>query len=130
MDSGPVTLFLLEEPPNKIKNLFDSIKVKKIVPCIVPEVLVEIFKHLCVARGRYFAEKTLTSLIHTYNFEIVSILPSIIIKSGELKCRFRDKLSYVDCIAIAYSINNRLEFHTTEKELPPITNLKVVKYDF
>ncbi|NMC04409.1 MAG: type II toxin-antitoxin system VapC family toxin [Candidatus Lokiarchaeota archaeon] len=56
---------------------------------------------------------------------------SLIIKAGELKCKHRNVLSLVDCIAIGHAMNNKPEFHTTEKsndELFP--RLKASKYQF
>jgi len=58
--------------------------------------------------------------------------PDIIlaIKAGELKCRFRNKLSYVNSFAIALALVYGYEMHPTEKNLPPIHKQKVITYDF
>ena len=53
------------------------------------------------------------------------------IKAGLLKCQHAKVLSYNDCFAIAYALNKKFTFHTTEKGLKEIQpNLKLKTYNF
>ena len=54
---------------------------------------------------------------------------SIIFKSGNLKCEYKD-LSYNNCFLIATAIIIRKEIHGTEKSWPDLPHLKIVKYAF
>ncbi len=54
---------------------------------------------------------------------------SIIFKSGDLKCEYKD-LSYNNCFLIATAIIIRKEIHGTEKSWPDLPHLKIVKYAF
>jgi len=40
------------------------------------------------------------------------------------------KISYNDSIAIAIDLKKKAKFHTTEKNLPKIKNLQIIKYEF
>ncbi len=54
----------------------------------------------------------------------------LILMAGQLKCQYRMKLSYNDCIAITIALQKKAKFHTTEKNLPKIKNLQIIKYEF
>ena len=130
LDTGLLTLFYSKNPPHKIIELMDQIKQKKIRTYIVWPVLIEVYKHLCILRGKNYAESTITSLINNYPVNIINLDISLILKAGALKCQHRTTLSYNDCIIIAYSLNKKLVLHSTEKDLPKIPNLSIVKYQF
>ncbi|GAI87571.1 unnamed protein product [marine sediment metagenome] len=93
-------------------------------------ILVEVFKHLCVTEGKDYAMRCIISFQYTVNAQFVALTPDLIINAGRLKCQYRTKLSYNDCISISVAIKMRAKLHTTEKKLPKIRNLQVVIYDF
>ena len=130
LDSGPITLFYSKTPPNKISELMKDIKNKKFKAFIVWPIIIEVFKHLCILKGKIHAEHTITSFINNYPVVLVDLDESLMLKAGALKCQFRTKLSYNDCITIAYSLNKKLILHTTEKDIPKIPNISVKKYRF
>lgn len=130
LDTGPVTLHFTTDEPDEIAKLMNDIKQQKIEAYVILPILVEVFKHLCVAKNRPFAESCISTLQRNYPLTLVSLSNDIILKAGGLKCQYRRTLSYFDCLVIAYALNERLVLHTTEKELPPIQNLKLKKYQF
>lgn len=130
LDTGPITMFLMENAPEKINTLFSSIKSEKVTAYIVPPILTEVYKHICEARGKEHAQKGMVIVLEQYPIQLVEINKSLIIKAGELKCQYRNELSYVDCFLLAFGIINKVEIHSTEKEFPKIPNLKIVKYNF
>ena len=130
LDTGPITLHFTKDEPKEITILMDNIKQHKTEAYVISPILVEVFKHLCIAKGKLFAELSISSLQKNYPLIFVSLSNDIIIKAGGLKCQYRTILSYFDCLVIAYALNERLVLHTTEKNLPPIQNLRVKKYQY
>ena len=130
LDTGIITLFLMQNPPEKINQLFEKMRVGKLKAFVVPPILTEVYKHLCIAKGKIFAQNGVILVIERYNIQLVDITVSIIIKAGELKCQYRNMLSYVDCFLLAHGMIRKFETHTTEKNLPRIPNLKIIKYVF
>jgi len=105
-------------------------KHEKIEAHVITPILVEVFKHLCIAKGKRFAEASISALQLNYPMVFVPITYDMILKAGGLKCQYRRILSYFDCLVIAYALNEKLELYTTEKKLPTIQNLKVKRYSF
>ena len=60
----------------------------------------------------------------------VPITNDTLLKAGGLKCQYRRILSYFDCLVIAYTLNENLTLHTTEKNLRTIQNLKIKMYTY
>ena len=130
LDPGPITLLLMNDSPKKIKNIFTKIKNKSISAYVAQPVLIEVYKHLCIAKGKNFAQSGIIKIMDEYPLKIVEMDKSLIIKAGSLKCSYRTKLSYTDCVVIAFGLLNKLEIHTTEKNLPEIPKLKLILYHF
>ncbi len=130
LDTGPITLHFTKDEPKDITDLMQGIKSLKIEAHVIPPILVEVFNHLCIAKGKSFAEASISALQLNYPLVIVPINNDIVLKAGGLKCQYRRILSYFDCLVIAYALNEKLVLHTTEKELPAIQNLNVKIYSF
>jgi len=130
IDTGIITQFFAKNTPERIINLFEGIRKKSYFPYILSPVLIEVYKHLCISSGKYYAESSITSLLDKYPHTLVNYTRPLIFKAGELKCQFREKLSLVDCSFLGFCILNKMELHTTEKNLPGIPKLKVITYDF
>ena len=130
LDPGPITLLLMNDSPKKIKNIFTKIKNKSISAYVAQPVLIEVYKHLCIAKGKNFAQSGIIKIMDEYPLKIVEMDKSLIIKAGSLKCSYRTKLSYTDCVVIAFGLLNKLEIHTTEKNIPEIPKLKLILYHF
>ncbi len=120
----------MENAPEKINTLFKEISSEKIIAYTLAPVLAEVFKHLCVDKGKLYAQTGVSTVLEKYPIQLVDINKSLIIKAGELKCQYRNELSYVDCFLLAYGLLNKIEIHSTEKEFPKISNLKIIKYTF
>ncbi|HMF33771.1 MAG TPA: PIN domain-containing protein [Candidatus Lokiarchaeia archaeon] len=130
MDTGPVTLYYLKNPPLPVLEIMASIKEGRVQAIMAEMNLVEVFKNLCVANGRAYAESSLRSFQEELPVTFVPLTSSLINHAGALKCQHRRILSYVDCVAIATALEHRACLHTTEKELPDIPKLKIKKYNF
>ena len=131
LDTGIVTQFYSENTPESILQLMKSVLEGKIEAYILAPILIEIFYHICVLRGKQSAETTVATFLNKYPVKLVNLDQTLIYKAGRLKCQHRNRLSYNDCYAIAYSLNNKLIFHTTEKELKEdLLNLKIVNHSF
>ena len=130
LDAGVISLYYLKDPPEKIIDLMTSVKDGQIVAIVPSIILVEVFKHLCIAGRKEYA----TSCIRSFELKVHPILiqltSDLIIEAGLLKCQFRNTLSYNDSIAIAIALKEKATFHTTEKNLPKIHNLQIISYEF
>ena len=130
LDTGIISLYLAKDVPQNITRLFQTIEENKIKAFTVSVILTEVYKHLCVQNGKFYAESVLISFLQKGLIEVAEINHSIVIKAGELKCKYRKTLSYNDCFLLAFSLLNSYEVHTTEKSVPSIYKLKVVPYIF
>lgn len=96
----------------------------------------EIAFHLCVYYGKEKVETYIASFLYDYNIQVVKPQIQLIQKAGILKCQYRSVLSYFDALMIEFSMQNKLEFHTTEKKLRKkfpskiVNQLKIITYRF
>lgn len=130
LDTGPISLYYQQDPPLKIEELMGSIKDNKLNAFVPHTILVEVYKHLCVAKGKDYAASCIRSFIHEFKPQFVSLEPEMILNAGQIKCQFRDQLSYNDCIVIVAALKLEATLHTTEKNLPQIRNLSIITYEF
>lgn len=131
LDTGMVTLLYSKDTPQSILQLFKNIKEEKIEAHIVSPLMAECFYHICKLNGKVAAETILATFLNTYPIKLVNLNQSLIIKAGLLKCQHAKMFSYNDCFAIAYALNKKLEFHTTEKTIGEIfPTLKQKTYSF
>jgi predicted nucleic acid-binding protein len=130
LDAGVLSLFFMRNTPKNITLLMDQVKKNPENTYIAKEILIEVYKHLCILKGSSYAESVLQSFYKTYSVHFVNLTPELIVKAGKLKCQHRAKLSYNDCIAIAISLQVGALFHTTEKDMPNIPHLNVKSYAF
>ena len=131
LDTGMITLLYSKDTPQSILQLFKKIKEETIEAHVLSPLLTESFYHICRLSGKVAAETILASFLNTYPIKLVNLNQSLIIKAGVLKCQHTKILSYNDCFTIAYALNKRLIFHTTEKEIGKIfPTLKLKTYSF
>jgi len=130
LDAGPISLYYQKNPPEEIKALINNIKNKNISALVCDVIFVEVFKHLCIAGGKDYAANCIRSFQFKVPYKSFSLTAEIIIEAGLLKCQYRKILSYNDCLSITLALKNNAEFHTTEKDLPEIPRLRIVKYKF
>ena len=131
LDTGIITQLYSKEPPKSILHFMDSIKAGKIEAYVLSPIIVEAFYHICKLKGKASAEIMIATFLKTYPIKIVNLNQSLIFKAGILKCQHRAELSYNDCYAIAFSLNKKITFHTTEKSLSKILpTLKLKTYNF
>jgi len=130
LDAGVLSLFFMKNSPKEINLLMERIKKKPNNTYIAKEILIEVYKHLCLLKGYSYANSVLLSFYRDYSVNLMDLTHQLIAKAGKLKCQHRKKLSYNDCIAIAISLQEEAIFHTTEKELPKIPHLRVKSYTF
>ena len=135
LDAGIISLFYAKDCPPKIKDLLEKIKAGSIEGHILAPVLIEAFFNICKIDGIEDAKISINSFLKQYPLHVGSEETSLVISAGVLKCQHRDSLSYIDCMSIAYCLNNKCTFHSTEKELKKIQGntlqkLHIVKYNF
>ena len=135
LDTGVISLFFSNDRPADVEQLFNEIKGNKLEAYVLKEVLVEVFKHLCRLKGIEIASAHITSFIQTYPIRLIDLDLALIIKAGTLKCQNSEKLSYIDCMIVAYCLNEKITLHTTEKTIQHLPNetlqrLKLVKHRF
>ncbi|MHA1112325.1 MAG: PIN domain-containing protein [Promethearchaeota archaeon] len=130
LDTGPISRFLAKDKHPRLEKLFESIRKHEIQAFLVSPVLAEVYKHLCVKKGKIYAEKTILTFLDLYEIQIELPNKNLAIKAGELKCSHRANLSYTDCFVLAFALFQKLEVHTTEKHLPSFQKLKIVTYKF
>jgi hypothetical protein len=130
LDTGPICLYYQKNPPDEINILIKNVKSKKISVLLCNIMFVEVFKHLCIAGGKDYAANCIRSFQLNVPYKSISLTTDLIIEAGVLKCQYRKNLSYNDCISISIALKSNAEFHTTEKDLPDIPRLRVIKYKF
>jgi len=131
LDTGIITLLYSKIPPKKILQLMNAVKTGKIEGYALSSIIVEAFYHICKLKGKTNAETTIATFLNTYPVKIVNLNQSLIFKAGLLKCQYPAELSYNDCYTIAFALNKKMIFHTTEKRLREILpNLKLKTYVF
>ncbi len=130
LDAGTIHQHYIQDPPSKVESLFVDIENGKTRAIVPEQILVEVFKQLCVVRGKGYALKVINDIYANGNLEVRSLSKDLVAESGRLKCQHRDTLSYNDSILIALALEENATLHTTEKNLPQIPGLKVVKYVF
>lgn len=130
LDAGPIALYYQKDPHDDIISLINKINDGKIQALVPANILVEVYKHLCVAKGNEYAENCIRSFQHNVKADWIPLTAYMVMKAGKLKCQYRRKLSYNDCIAVAVALLYKATLHTTEKELGTIKNLRVKTYEF
>ena len=135
LDAGILTLYLAKNCPQKINELMTSIKAGTVEGHVLAPVLTEAFSHICKLDGIDDAKVSINTLLKEHPLHVGEQDTSLVVSAGVLKCQHRDSLSYIDCLSIAYCLNNKCTFHTTEKKLKKIPGntlqrLQVVKYSF
>ncbi len=131
LDTGIITLLYSKGKPSQITTLFNQIRKDELEAHIVSPIITEAFFQICKLRGKVDAEITIATFLNTYPIKLINLNQSLIIKAGLLKCQHYDELSYNDCFAVAYALNKKLTFHTTEKNLGKILpNLRIKSYIF
>jgi len=131
LDTGMITLLYSKDTPQPILQLFKNIEAEKIQAHVLSPLLAESFFHICKLSGKVAAETILATFLNSYPIKLVNLNQSLIIKAGLLKCQHAKILSYNDCFAIAYALNKKFTFHTTEKDIGKIfPTLKLKTYSF
>ena len=135
LDTGVIFQYFSKDCPSKVKILMHQISQQNVRAFVFKSVLIEVFNHLCKAYGKEKAKVQLISFIRKFHVIQLDLDESLVFTAGLLKCQHGNNLSYIDCISIAYCLNNKVEFHTTEKLLKKVPGntlkkLKVVKYEF
>jgi len=134
IDTGIYSIFFSEDCTPRVSELMAKIKKGDLTGHLISPVVSEIFYQICKVYGQDQARSLVSSLLKDYYIEIVDPDRSLLFTAGLLKCQHRTTLSYIDCMAIAYSLKMKIEFHTTEKKLKEIPGnvlqkLKTVKYE-
>lgn len=130
LDTGIVTLYYLENTPKEINDLMRDIRDGSITACMPNNLLIETYYHLCKGKGKDLADSCLQSFYVKVPVAFISLSNTLISKAGQLKCQYRNELSYNDCVAITVALQEKATLCTTEKALPEIKNLRVKKYRF
>ncbi len=135
LDAGILGILFSEDCTPEVTELFRAIKNGSCEARIMKPVLCEVFFHVCKVKGRESAETLLTSFLRKFPIIQVDLDESLLFFTGLLKCQHRDTLSYIDCMSIAYCLQNHATFHTTEKTIKNIPHntlqrLTIVKYQF
>ena len=135
IDTGILTLYFSKNCPSTVQTLMDQVKEKKIKLNIIKAVLSETFYHVCKIEGKEAATLKITGFLSKYTPNLIELSEQLLYSVGILKCQHASNLSYIDCMSIAFSIQEKVEFHTTEKNLARIPHntlqkLKIVKYKF
>jgi len=135
LDTGVISIYLSKDRTKKVEQLINGVIDKKIKCFILKPVLCEVFYHICKLYGKEIANSKIISFIHQIQPELIDLDESLILGTGLLKCQHRPKLSYIDCMSIAFCLKENIEFHTTEKlvkNIPQNTldKLNLKKYEF
>ncbi len=135
LDTGVITNYLSVDKNPEIVRVFEGIRSKKTMAYCISTTMAEVFYHLCKIYGKEEAKMMIINLIRKFPIVLVDLDESLFISSGILKCQHSASLSYNDCHSIAYCLQTKFIFYTTEKKLKQIPhntlkNLKVKPFNF
>jgi predicted nucleic acid-binding protein len=132
MDTGVITQYFSKDPPTQIIELFKTIKAKNYQVYLTPNVLMEAYVNLAkLTGGTDYAEQSISSFMHKFQINIINFDQSLIFKASKIKTLYPHVFSYVDCSLIAFSLNNKITLHTTDKEIKKkFPQLKIITYNF
>lgn len=135
LDAGFFSIFFSDKAKDKnaVLSLLNDIKLKKKKAFVLKPVLSEVFYHLCLQKGKDYATSRIVSFLEIYPISQVSLNLDLVIRTGQIKCQDRKRLSYIDCMSIGFCLLNKCEFHTTEKQiksipLPILKKIKTITY--
>ncbi len=130
LDTGVITLFYSENPPNSINDLLVYIEKGTTEAYTLFPLLVEAFFQICKLEGKDSATRKISNFTNEYPINVMPLDLNLSIKAGLLRCQHR-KLSHNNCIAVAFCLNNKIPLHTTEKKLKElIPHLSLRTYPF
>ncbi len=135
LDAGILGLFFSKDSTADVNILRVSIKTKQVEAHVLKSMLCEAFFHVCKAEGKDAAAAKLATMLRIYEINQDDLNEPTINLAGTLKCQHRDRLSYIDCMNIAFCLNSKCTLHTTEKLLKQILpetrkRLRIVSYVF
>jgi hypothetical protein len=135
LDAGILSIYFSKDCSIKVTNLMKEIQRKKYDSNILKPVLCEAFYHLCKIEGKENASIKIISFLRKSPISQIDLEESLILLTGILKCQHRTTLSYIDCMSIAFCLNEKAVFHTTEKMIKKIQDytiqkLKIETYSF
>lgn len=130
LDTGVITLFFAKDFPPAIARLKTQLAAGEVNGFTISPLLVEVFFQLCKLRGKDFARTCLRRVEDELLITRIEISRIIEGQAGELKCVYRTKLSYNDCIAIVCALQENIPLYTTEKAFPTIEKLRIQKFEF
>ena len=134
-DTGIFGIYFGKEVTDKKKvlQIFEGSLSNKYEIHVLKPVLSEVFYHLCLHKGKNYARSKILSIKEIYPIVQISLDDDLINKTGQIKCKNRKNLSYIDCMSISYCLLNKIQFHTTDKKIkqipePLLDTLKIVEY--
>lgn len=114
LDTGPLFLYFGED--FRVKKLLDEIKLGRAVGSTSEPNLAELYYKTCEKLGRETARIRYLS-IRRYGLSIVAPDEGLSRMAGELKCKYRGKLSLVDAYIAAVAITERATLVTSDARL-------------
>ncbi len=130
LDTGVISLFYSENSPSTINDLMTQIEKGIVEGYTLYPILVECAFQICKLEGKDAATEKISHFLNNYHIIMITLDKVLTIKAGLLRCQQR-KLSYNDCIAISFCLNNNATLHTTEKKLKDLVpKLSVKTYFF
>ncbi len=119
LDTGVISIFFADKCPDskRVEDLFEGTLNNKYQINILSPVLSEAFYHICIQKGKISARTEILSLTKNYPINLIELNEDLIISAGELKCRYRNLLSYIDCFSISFRLIHQIPLHTTEKKI-------------
>ncbi|MEX2680289.1 MAG: PIN domain-containing protein [Candidatus Sigynarchaeota archaeon] len=135
IDTGVLMIYFSKDPTPKVSQLFKDCIDRKVDIHLLKPIIVETVKHLCKLNNIDQARTIILSFLNKVPVSLIDMDTSLAISAGVLKWQNNERLSTVDSIVIAYALNKKLPFHTTEKKLAKmpaalLQRLKIVKYNF
>ena len=127
LDAGVVSILFSKSLNKKANELMEKLKNKEIKAFVLKPILIESYFHLCKLKGSDFAKFMTKSFINKPYIHLIDITENLIYSAGKIKCQNRKILSYNDAIAISFCLNNKMAFHTTEKNLKKKENTTLQK---
>jgi predicted nucleic acid-binding protein len=135
LDTGILSIFFMENSVEftRVQKLFQGSIGNTYEIYILSPIFSEIFYHICKIQGKDEARVKILSLKKNFPIKVIDLNDEILCLAGELKCKHRRLVSYIDCFSLAFCSLNKIEFHTTEIKLKDIPaelkeRIKIISY--
>jgi len=124
-DAGIFPLMLAGD--SNVRKFIDEISSGKAELLVCEVNLAEFYAKTCEKKGRETADIHYLRIRYQPKITVISPDEELTRKAGQLKCKYRKKVSLADCYAAAVATINKAILITTDNNLTEMTNMEKIQ---